>query len=35
MSQVWTYVEFSAAVSRVAGGLHRCGVVEGTFVLIH
>jgi crotonobetaine/carnitine-CoA ligase len=33
--RIWTYAEFSAAVARVAGGLRRCGVADGTFVLIH
>jgi crotonobetaine/carnitine-CoA ligase len=34
-SQVWTYADFSAATLRVAAGLHRSGVGENTFVLIH
>jgi crotonobetaine/carnitine-CoA ligase len=33
--QVWTYADFTAATLRVAGGLRRSGVREGTLVLVH
>ena len=34
-SQAWTYERFATATARVASGLRRSGVGEGTYVLIH